>query len=85
MEQDAAMKEVPRRLCVDDADYDPQVGESLIVSLDGVDQYGQATAYDLDAGTVTRVKRDEKGLILINGDEVVLETVSGDVDVRWRP
>lgn len=78
------MIDIPRRLSVTDADYDPCVGEGLIVLLDGVDQWGRAEGYDMDAGTVTRAKHDAQGRIYADGDEIAMETVTGFVEVLRR-
>ena len=61
------MVTIPRRLSIHDADYDPTLGEQLIVKLDGVDQHGRVQAYNLDAGTVTRAKLDADGRWVIKG------------------
>ena len=78
------MIDIPRRLSVTDADYDPRVGEGLIVMLDGVDQWGRAEGYDIDGGTVTRAKHDAQGRIYADGDEIAMETVTGFVEVLRR-
>ncbi|MES3096195.1 hypothetical protein [Sphingomonas aerolata] len=78
------MIDIPRRLSVTDADYDPRVGEGLIVLLHGVDQWGRAEGYDIDAGTVTRAKHDASGRLVLEGDEVAMETVAGRVEVTLR-
>jgi len=43
-------------------------------------------AYDCDAGTVTRHKRDHNGdrIIDVSGEKLETETLSGDVRVRYR-
>jgi len=75
------MVTIPRRLSIQDADYDPTLGQRLVVKLDGVDQHGRVEAYDLDASTVTRAKRDASGRLVLEGDEVAMETVSGLLEV----
>jgi len=67
------MVTIPRRLSIHDADYDPSLGERLIVKLDGVDQHGRVQAYDLDAGTVTRAKLDADGRWVIEGTPCVAD------------
>lgn len=78
------MTDVPRRLSVHDADYDPTIGDRLVVLIDGVDQYGRAESYDIDAGTVTRAKLNADGNLYCEGDEVAIETVHGKVEVSWK-
>jgi len=67
------MVTIPRRLSIHDADYDPTLGQRLVVRLDGVDQHGRVEAYDLDAGTVTRAKVDADGLFVIEGTPCVAD------------
>jgi hypothetical protein len=65
------MVTIPRRLSVHDTDFDPTLGQRLVVKLDGVDQHGRVEAYDLDAGTVTRAKVDADGRFVIEGTPCV--------------
>lgn len=55
------------------------------IVLDGEVQ-NHVTAYDCDAGTVTRQVLDERGRPQLNEtrDAVQTETVTGDVTVRWK-
>jgi hypothetical protein len=73
----------PRRLSVFDADYDPDIGRRVHVSLDSVVQT-MVEAYDVDAGTVTRPKLDPDGYIYVVDDEIARETVTGNVEVSWN-
>ena len=74
------MTDLPRKLDVEGAAELGVIGR-VQITVDGVDQYGRATAYDLDAGTVTRYQHDERGKFFVIGDEVAMETVRGDVRV----
>ena len=78
------MTDVPRRLSSDDADFQSWVGR-LFVHVDGVEQSGIVSAYDLDAGTVVRAKLNEQGEIYADGDTVATETIRGNVVVSLRP
>ncbi|TCP91878.1 hypothetical protein C8J42_103570 [Sphingomonas sp. PP-CE-1A-559] len=78
------MSSPPRALSVHDADYDPAVGESIVVRLDGVDQHGRVEAYDVDAGTVTRCKLDARGYTFAEDDEIARETVHGVVTAEFK-
>lgn len=84
MEQGKLMTDVPRRLSVDDEDYDPAVGARVVVLLDGIDQCGRCTGYDIDAGAVTRAKHDASGNAYVEDGEFAVETVQGVVEVHWR-
>lgn len=77
------MTTIPRRLSTDDQGYDASVGAALRVSLDGEDQEGRCTGYDLDAQTVTRCLLDAAGHPMLNEakDAIELETVHGVVEV----
>jgi len=79
------MMNIPRRLDVNDADFDSHYIRRLVVLLDGEDQAGFATGYDLDAGTVTRAKKNERGEVYVDGDAIAMETVSGKVEVSLTP
>lgn len=78
------MMDIPRRLSVHDDDYDPAAGATLVISLDGIDQHGRVTAYDIDAGTVTRCKHDAQGRVCVEGDQIGMETVHGLVTVERK-
>ncbi len=79
------MLSIPRRLNVYDADFNPAYIGRLVVLLDGEDQAGFATGYDLDAGTVTRAKKNERGEVYVEDDEIAMETVAGKVEVSLTP
>jgi hypothetical protein len=77
---------IPRRLSVHDDAIDYSFTSRLRICLDGVEQKA-VTAYDIDAGAVTRYVLDEKGKPVINAvrDEVETETVEGEVKVTLMP
>ncbi len=77
--------EIPTRLSADDPDFDPNVGRMLVVALDGVEQR-KVSAYDIDAGTVTRAVPDADGQAQVKPgtDEIWIEVVSGIVTVTRR-
>lgn len=62
----------------------PTFAGNLDIFLDGVEQT-DITAYDCAAGTVKRGKRDASGMIMIEGDEFVMEVIRGTVEVRRKP
>lgn len=77
------MTEPPRRLSTEDGDF-PEWAGRVLVFLDGVDQAGRCTAYDVDAGTVTRAKLNEAGELYCVHDEIAMEIVSDKVEVRLK-
>jgi hypothetical protein len=76
------INEIPRRLSVHDEDYDAELGMSLRIALDGVEQQS-VVAYDVVEGTVTRHVLDAAGKAQVEPgwDRVWVETVSDDVQV----
>jgi hypothetical protein len=72
------INEIPRRLSVHDEDYDAELGMSLRIALDGVEQ--QSVVVE---GTVTRHVLDAAGKAQVEPgwDRVWVETVSDDVQV----
>jgi len=83
------LEPVPRRFDVNKmiGRTDHAIASRLIVFLDGIEQ-DVAIGYDLDAGTVVRLRTNRKGEcvpVLVNGEwKLETETVSGDVEVCWR-
>lgn len=75
--------EPPRRLDVDDPTYEPTVGPWVVIHLDGAEQ-SNALAYDIDAGTIRRMRCDDQGTPIVNGDEIETEVVHGTVTVSWK-
>lgn len=45
----------------------------------------EIVAYDMVAGTVTRLKRGDDGRPVITNDEIEIETVHGRVEVKREP
>lgn len=74
---------LPRRLNVHDVDYDPKLGALLEISLDDAEQDG-VVAYDIDAGWLTRYRKDGEGRIIIWDGRGLVETVHGIVTVALR-
>jgi hypothetical protein len=77
---------IPVRLSVDDVSNGVvtwEVASRIDVFLDGVKQ-PKAVAYDIEAGTVTRLLVDAKGNLLIDwvAGEVRRETLTGKVEVK---
>lgn len=79
------MTEPPRQYSIGRPDYDPEAGRRLAIYVDGAEQQ-HVIAYDCQAGTVLKNKTDADGRVILNDakDEVVRETVRGDVIVKWR-
>jgi hypothetical protein len=73
---------VPIRLAVNDADFDHHLGSRLRIMLDGVEMR-DVTAYDIDAGTITRHAHDARGRLVVKGQQLVVEVLRGDVAVGW--
>ncbi|WP_395391582.1 hypothetical protein WBP07_12960 [Novosphingobium sp. BL-8A] len=81
------MIEIPSRYSVDQEDFDPDLGQRLVIALDGIDQYGRVHSYDIEAGTVTRCKRDDSGQAYVGPgtDDIAMETIHGVVSVTLKP
>lgn len=79
------MTDVPVRLSLDDPDYTPELGTSLVITLNGAVQH-KVLSYDTVKGEVTRYRTDESGNIVLNQarDQAEVETVHGDVVVTRR-
>lgn len=78
------MRPLPLRASSNDADFDPGDFVGLVVKLDGVEQPASTVmAYDIPAGSVTRVVLDDAGHLQIapGCDEIWVETVFGIVEV----
>jgi hypothetical protein len=73
----------PQKLAVGDTGW-RRIGPQLRVFLNDV-KVQRCTAYDCDAGTVTRHRLDDEGRIYIDPatQKVAVETVTGTVEVRW--
>lgn len=73
---------LPVRLDVNDPAFKAWQGQPIAVTVDGVPQE-QVTAYDTEAGTVTRHKLDAAGNAMIDyeREEFVTEVVTGQVAV----
>lgn len=79
------VKTLPRRLDIDDADFDIELARRVTVSLNGVEQRW-VIAFDADQGFVKRKRLDERGQPLDpigSSGWIEVETVHGDVEVRW--
>ena len=77
-------EQAPVRLSVDDEDFDTELGRRCRVFLDGV-EIDQVIAYDIDAGTVTRLRTDANGNIVAVLGEVLNDTLTGVVEVTLTP
>lgn len=79
------MDRPPNRQSVDDPDFDPSVGARTLIYLDGTLQK-EASAYDCDAGTVTRPVVDAEGRLQLtpSRDAILQEVVTGTVTVEWK-
>lgn len=73
---------LPIRMAVSDRDFDPEIGRSLNIWVDGVLQ-DKVIAFDRDEGFVERYQLRD-GQMFAEGDEVAKETVTGEVVVSWR-
>ena len=76
---------IPAVLSIDEGEpgyrsYWQDIAHDLEIFVDGQRQEA-VTAYNCDAGTVKRFKRNADGGYIVEGDEVVLETVTGTVEV----
>jgi hypothetical protein len=72
---------IPRR--IDLREHEHPDAFDLEISRDGAPVFN-AVAYDLDAKTLTLLKMDEHGKVVVKGDAAELETIRGDFEVRWR-
>lgn len=75
----------PRAYSIGQADFDPEIGRRLRISVDGVEQK-EVVEYDCDAGTVLKNKLGADGRPMLNDerDDVLRETVRGLVTVEWK-
>lgn len=75
----------PVRYAVGQPDFDPEIGRRLRVFVDAVEQK-QVVEYDCQEGTVLRNKLDDQGNAQLNEakDEVLRETLTGNVTVDWE-
>lgn len=72
------MTQIPRALHVDQGH---PIAQRLLISVNGIEQQ-KVISYDIDAAIVVRYESDEDGFIVAKGDNVSVETVRGDVQVR---
>lgn len=82
------MEQAPHRVSVDKSDpgYEPWIklrsrGKDIRTLLDGVPVKYCVTA-DSDEGLVVRYPCDRNGRVLIHGDQVVMESVHGKVELQ---
>ena len=75
----------PRQYGVDMACYDPEIGNSLEVTLNGR-RLDRVISYDIDAGQVVCCKTDEDGGFVLNAtrDGIEHELLTGIVGVRFK-
>jgi hypothetical protein len=77
--------ELPRKLDARDEEAKPFLSQGTIaVFLDGVEQR-DVESYDMDAGEIVCLMRDEKGQIVYKGADFTTETLKGAVTVRFEP
>ena len=81
-------KEPPRKLSVDALKGgDPELAAAVMkvsVWLNGEEQK-HCLAYDQDTGTLERIKsRDGTALYDPETESLIHETVTGDIEVRWK-
>jgi hypothetical protein len=55
---------------------------SIRILVDG-QQFDTCVSYDIDAGTVVYYPKDETGNVILDGDEIKVETVTGKVEVEF--
>lgn len=74
----------PRAFTVNDPAFKQEVHGDICVFLDGVTQQ-RVVAYDCDAGTVTALKFDEQGRLVVDwaDGEIEVEVKHGRVAVEW--
>lgn len=77
--------EPPVRYSVGQDDFDPDVGRRLRILVDGVEQR-EVVEYDCEAGAVLKNKLgdDRRPQLNEKRDEILRETVTGNVTVGWR-
>ena len=75
----------PIRYDVGQADFNPAIGERLVIYLDGEEQES-VISYDAEAGYVVRYHVDGQGNYALSDDrdEIVRETCHGHVEVRFK-
>src|ERR1044071_8272912 len=65
----------PRRLNINDKDYDPKLGARLEVRFDGKVQNGTVISYDIDAKRLIRYRTGPNGRrIMGNGGRLLIES-----------
>ena len=74
----------PARYSVRQPDFSYEVARRLRIFVDGVEMK-EVVEHDCEAGTVLRNKLNDEGRAQLNdaGDEVLRETVRGNVTVEW--
>lgn len=77
------MNEPPLRQDVNDPNYDYDVGCKTEILLDGVPQQN-VISYDVGRGILSKYAVDDSGMLIMSGDGVLIENLSGVVSVRWR-
>ena len=66
-----------------DRHYDPRAQALTIdVLIDGT-VLDQVVSYDIVAGTIVRLQRDESGRAIVRRGQLVDEVLHGQVEVRW--
>jgi hypothetical protein len=77
---------LPVRLSVDDPHYDADLGRRLEVLFNGVPRT-EVVSFDIEARTLTRLATDVQGNFIVDLENECfkLETLTGDVAVRFRP
>lgn len=75
----------PRRYSIESWNAPEFLGPRLRIFLDGVEQK-EVVEYDCDKGIVLKNKLGADGQTMLNAkrDEIVRETVTGNVTVEWR-
>lgn len=73
----------PVRSSVDDPHIDWSIASRTMIFLDGIEQR-QVLSYDCAAGTLERYATGPAGNLIIKGDELRVENLTGVVSVGWK-
>ncbi len=78
--------DIPARLSVKDMDtreFPWEWCNRLVISLNGVER-DKVISYDIPARTLTRLATDENGELIIEGEDLKTETLTGDISVHLK-
>ena len=73
----------PVRSSVDDPHIDWGIAQRTAIFLDGIEQR-QVLSYDCEIGTLERYATRPDGNLIIDGDDLRVEHLTGVVSVGWK-